>query len=91
MASEYNELKFNSGDKGSLNKAIKDPKLRFKESSKIKEIWEKVFYLIQISLADISAQVTNNVTFQKEITWILSVASKLIKGTPLKLALKHIE
>lgn len=90
MASEYNELKFNSGDKGILNKAVKDPLLRFKESTKIKEIWEKVFYLIQISLADISVQVTNNVTFQKEMTWILSLASKLIKGMIRNLPNKNI-
>lgn len=80
MASEFHEIKFNSGDKGILNKAIKDPLLRFKENSKIKEIWEKIFYSIQISLADIPVQTSNNVIYQKEINWILALASKLIKG-----------
>lgn len=46
---EFIDIKFASGDKGIINQILKENKVRFKETSgKIKEIWEKIFYSIQV-------------------------------------------
>lgn len=46
---EFIEVKFAAGDKGTINRLLKESKVRFKESSgRIKEVWEKIFYSIQV-------------------------------------------
>ena len=52
---EFQDLRFSPGDKSILNSMSKDPKLvRFKildgGGGKVKDIWHKVFYLIQVCL-----------------------------------------
>lgn len=48
-ADEFGEIKFSAGDKGIVNEALKESKVRFKETSgKIKDIWEKIFYAVQV-------------------------------------------
>lgn len=49
-AEEFEDVKFAPGDKGIINQILKDQKVRFKETTgKIKEVWEKIFYSIQVS------------------------------------------
>jgi hypothetical protein len=54
-AEEFAETKFTAGDKGIINETLKGCKVRLKETTgRIKEIWEKIFYSVQVHQKSLS-------------------------------------
>lgn len=80
-ASEYDDVKFAAGDKGIINELLKKSLVRYKESVKVKELWEKIFYCIQIVLGDIKIDGAYGVTFNSDCQRIVEKAGRLAKGT----------
>ena len=77
-AGEYNELRYQPGDKTIINDLLKDFKIKYKDGEKLKFVWQRVFYLVQATLADIQIPKYGYQQLQ-EIQWIFSRSKRIIK------------
>ena len=75
---EFEELRFQPGDKSILNEAIKDSRIRYRDSEKLKYPWQRIFYLLQITLGDIAVSKYGHQQVQ-EIQWIFTRSHRIIR------------
>lgn len=79
-ASEFEEIRFQSGEKTILNEINKDSRLKFKQKGKIKDLWQKIFCVMNAVLADIPlSEFKIGHLMIQESQWILTQASRIVR------------
>lgn len=75
---EFEELRFQPGDKSILNEAIKDSRIRYRDAEKLKHPWQRIFYLLQITLGDVAVSRYGHQQAQ-EMQWIFTRSQRIIR------------